>query len=134
MSLDFPVLSEHVVLFLWRLASRQEEAIAVCRNWGFRPFGELIWNKRTKNDLKWFGQGKLVRSSHETCLIGVSPKVPFPKVANIRSTFEAKYTVHSGKPDEFYELVESMLEGPYYELFARRQRPGWTCTGYELGV
>ena len=42
--------------------------------------------------------------------------------------------VHSAKPDAFYELVEQMHEGPYLELFARRQRPGWLCIGSDLGT
>ena len=40
--------------------------------------------------------------------------------------------LHSTKPDVFYNLVESMLSGPYAELFARRKREGWTCYGDEL--
>jgi N6-adenosine-specific RNA methylase IME4 len=29
---------------------------------------------------------------------------------------------HSRKPDEIYGRIESLLEGPYIELFARNQR------------
>lgn len=41
-------------------------------------------------------------------------------------------TGHSGKPDAFLDLVESMSPGPYLELFARRERPGWTAWGNEM--
>lgn len=136
-SFKLPDLDNYCVLFLWRLASMQEMALRVCRAWGFRPYGEMIWVKKTKKDKLWFGMGLLIRSSHETCLVGVRAKpkgrMPVPHGKNTRSVFEAEYTGrHSGKPDAFYEEIERMLDGPYVELFARRQRPGWTCLGEEL--
>jgi N6-adenosine-specific RNA methylase IME4 len=36
---------------------------------------------------------------------------------------------HSRKPDEAYERIERLAEGPYIELFARQQRPDWTLLG-----
>jgi N6-adenosine-specific RNA methylase IME4 len=129
---SLPLMSEDCLLFLWRLASMQEQALSVCRAWGFRPYGELIWRKKTIRNKNWFGMGLLIRGSHETCLIGVK-KMPMPLNKNIRSVFDAPYTgKHSGKPDEFYQIVERISIGPYVELFARRQRPGWTCLGDEM--
>lgn len=32
---------------------------------------------------------------------------------------------HSRKPDDQYDLVETCSTGPYLELFARGERPGW---------
>ena len=39
---------------------------------------------------------------------------------------------HSQKPDAIHDRIEALLDGPYLELFARRERPGWTCLGNEL--
>jgi N6-adenosine-specific RNA methylase IME4 len=36
---------------------------------------------------------------------------------------------HSRKPDEIYDRIESLMEGPYLELFARRSRFGWQSVG-----
>jgi len=36
---------------------------------------------------------------------------------------------HSSKPVEFYDLVESCSPGPYLEMFARGNRPGWVSWG-----
>ena len=36
---------------------------------------------------------------------------------------------HSRKPDELYEIIEACSPGPRLELFARGERPGWTCWG-----
>lgn len=78
-----------------------------------------------------FGMGRYVRGAHETCLIARRGK---GKVRNksVRSVFFAPAGAHSEKPEEFYQLVEQLAEGPYHELFARRRRPGWTCEGDEL--
>jgi N6-adenosine-specific RNA methylase IME4 len=40
---------------------------------------------------------------------------------------------HSRKPDEFYNVIEGCSPGPYLELFARFQRPGWVQWGNEVG-
>lgn len=127
-----PAVDSHAVLFLWRVASMQEEAIQVCKTWGFKPYTEMVWQKRTAKGKKWFGMGRMLRNSHESVLIGLRSFRPPQKSFSIRSTFDAPYTGHSQKPEEFYDLVEEMLDGPYLELFARRQRKGWTCIGKEL--
>jgi N6-adenosine-specific RNA methylase IME4 len=126
-----PDLAPDCRLFLWRVASMQEEALAVMKAWGFTLKTEIVWQKLTANGLPWFGMGRTVRASHETCLIGVRGRPPVLN-RSIRSTFSAPYTRHSGKPEEFFDLVEQLSPGPYVELFARRSRPGWTCLGDEV--
>ena len=134
---ELPPLADDCRLFLWRVSSMQQEALDVMSAWGFTLKTELVWCKRTKNDKRWFGMGRTLRAEHETCLIGVRGK---PEVLN-RSTrsildgaFDAKVPggKHSAKPEEFFDLVEGLSPGPYVELFARRQRPGWVCLGNEL--
>lgn len=128
---ELPPLADDCYLFLWRVAAMAEEAYRVVRAWGFVPKSEIVWLKRTKHGKRWFGMGHHVRASHESCIIAVRGR-PRPKVRNVRSTFEAQAGEHSQKPEEFFDLVETLCEGPYIELFARRQRPGWTCYGDEL--
>jgi N6-adenosine-specific RNA methylase IME4 len=41
-------------------------------------------------------------------------------------------TPHSVKPDYFYKMVENQSEGPYLELFARRNRINWSVWGNEV--
>ncbi|MBU1347916.1 MAG: hypothetical protein KKA16_13335 [Alphaproteobacteria bacterium] len=36
---------------------------------------------------------------------------------------------HNRKPDEQHDLVEACTTGPYLELLARGQRPGWAVWG-----
>lgn len=137
-----PEMERDCVMLFWRVAAMQQEALDVIRVWGFNPpQRELIWLKKTKTGKRWFGQGHVVRAEHEVCLIATRGK-PLVKDHSVRSTFvtavdwdglsaEAR-PPHSTKPEEFYEIVERLFEGPYCELFARRQRPGWTCLGNEV--
>jgi site-specific DNA-methyltransferase (adenine-specific) len=126
-----PLLADDCRLFLWRVASMQEEALAVMRAWGFTLKAEMVWLKRTTNGKMHFGMGRTVRAAHEVCLIGVRGK---PKVLShsVRSVFSAPVGRHSEKPDEFFRRVEELSPGPYVELFARRQRIGWDALGDEL--
>lgn len=43
--LELPTLARERVLFLWRLASMQRDALDVCRAWGFQDVAELVWQK-----------------------------------------------------------------------------------------
>lgn len=126
-----PVLDPDAVLFLWRLSSMQGEALFLARAWGFEPHSELVWNK-TKNGIRFFGMGRIVRGGHESCLIATRVRTPTPRNRSISSRFEAPVGRHSAKPDRFYEIVEALYPGPYVELFARRTRPGWLTYGNEL--
>ena len=40
---------------------------------------------------------------------------------------------HSRKPDCVYERIEALVDGPYLELFARQEYPGWDAWGNEVG-
>lgn len=126
-----PPLYEDSTLFLWRVASMQQEALDVIEAWDFELKTELVWKKLTKTGKRFFGMGRTVRAEHEVCLIAQSGH-PATLDKSVRSMFEAPVGRHSEKPDVFFTLVERLREGPYCELFARRQRAGWTCLGQEL--
>jgi len=133
-----PPIADDCVLFLWRVASMQQYALDVARFWGFEVKSEIVWLKKTVNGNRWFGMGRTIRAEHETCLVATRGK-PRVKSHSIRSTFvtdfegfSAKVGRHSEKPEVFYDIVESLFDGPYVELFARRQRPGWTCLGDQV--
>ena len=135
--LPLPPVADDAALFLWRVASMQQEALDVVRTWGFTVKSEVIWLKKTASGHRWFGMGRTVRAEHETCLVATRGR---PLVLNhsVRSALTTDFEGlsapagrHSEKPEEFYRIVETLFEGPYLELFARRQREGWTCMGDE---
>ena len=149
---DWPLVDEDCILFLWRVASQQREALDVIKGWGFEQKSEIVWNKFTKNGKKWIGMGRTGRQSHEICLVATRGRsANIMQDLGVRSTFDAKVPVyeanhpkvlsgehkagsyvHSGKPEEFRDLVERMCKGRYVELFGRRTRPGWDVRGNEV--
>lgn len=135
-ALPIPELGANAVLFLWRLASMQPEALEVVRAWGFTLKAEVVWDKETVLGNDHFGMGRYVRNSHEVCLIATRGSA-LPAVRNERSRFSAPVRAHSQKPDEFYEKIVRMypfsFHSRHYEMFARTVRPGWTQFGFELG-
>lgn len=130
--MKLPPIADDAFLFLWRVSSMVEEAYLVCRHWGFAPKTEIVWEKTTPAGKPHFGMGRIVRAAHETCIVAVRGK-PKPISRSIRSRFSAPTGRHSAKPEAFFDLVEALAAGPYAELFARRQRPGWTCLGDQAG-
>lgn len=138
-SLSLPI-AEDAMLFLWRLASMQRDALDVAASWGFRVVAEVVWVKRTSGGSLWFGMGRTVRGSHESCLVALRGRASkVRRSASVRSVFEAPLPdalgrpIHSAKPEAFFStVVEPLVDGPYLELFARRTRRGWTCLGDEL--
>lgn len=133
--LKLPEISTDAILFLWRVASMQEEALQVVRAWGFAPKSEIVWYKVNTSGHPQMGMGRTVRNCHETCIIATRGK--YSKLIDSHrelSVFSAQRRAHSEKPAEFYALVERLCVGPRVELFARRHRPGWDCLGSELGT
>ncbi len=129
-----PPVADDAVLFLWRVAAMQYEAICVAEKWGFLVKSEIVWAKQTPTGKRWFGMGRSVRMEHEVCLIATRGR-PQRKSASVRSILEAVNHGHSQKPHEMYEIIESLYDGPYVELFARdvtSPRPRWTYKGDQV--
>lgn len=130
-----PKMLPDSILFLWRVASMQQEALDVAKAWGYVVKSEIVWIKHTKTGKSWFGMGRYVRAAHETCLIAARGKAAQHVIDHgVRSVFEFEAPVegHSVKPDAFYALVEQLVIGPRAEIFARKRRAGWTQFGDQL--
>lgn len=133
-----PELAPDCLLFLWRVASMQPEALRVMSAWGFgAPKSEIVWVKLRKDadpGSPLIGMGRYVRNAHETCLIGAMGRgLRMIEDHGVPSVIQAPRGIHSAKPDAFYGLVDRLCpSASKVELFARRHRPGWTCIGDEL--
>jgi len=135
-SFPLPKLTEDAVLILWRVAWAQEEALQVCRAWGFEAQSELVWVKITKDGKRLrVGMGRYTRLCHETAIIArrIGQGPPERLSMGVKSIVYAERGEHSAKPEAAYRAIESLYAGPYVELFARKPRKGWTCYGDALG-
>ena len=80
-----------------------------------------------------FGMGRLFRQTHELALVGIRGKI-YQHLENKsqRSVHFFPTTKHSTKPEALQDMLEKMFpNGKRLEMFARRDRPGWTCVGME---
>ena len=115
------------LLFMWTVSHLQSEAIDLGRAWGFKPVSiAFIWDKAR------LGMGYWTRQEAEVCHLFKRGK-PKRLSKGVRSLIRAPRREHSRKPDEQYERIEALCNGPRLELFARQQREGWTAWGNETG-
>ncbi len=117
--------AKDAILFLWATSPKLEEALRVMAAWGFTYRTNLVWVKDK------IGLGHWVRQQHELLLIGRRGHFPTPEErARPSSVLTAPRGVHSAKPTEMYDIIESMYPNVrYLELFARTARPGWIAWG-----
>lgn len=129
---DLPVpdlAAKDSVLLLWTVDCMIPQALEIGQHWGFTfKTVAFTWIKRTKTDSFHIGLGYWTRGNPEQCLLFTrgSPK---RQSASVRQLIDAPRREHSRKPDEQYGRIETLLPGPYLELFARTERPGWDSWG-----
>jgi N6-adenosine-specific RNA methylase IME4 len=125
------------VLLLWTTDPLLEKALEVVRAWGFtyKTVG-FYWAKLNKSasprlfDHRSFftGLGFWTRANPEQCLLATRGH-PHRRAAGVGKLVVSPRREHSRKPEEVYERIEALCEGPYLELFARARRPGWDVWG-----
>lgn len=131
------IAAEKCALFMWAIDTHLDQALKLGRAWGFRYSSiAFAWRKMTKHGKDHFGMGKTTRKGVELCLLFMK-NPPKRQSAAVRQYLEAewldaKVREHSRKPDEQYERIEALYNGPYCELFARQTRPGWSSWGNEV--
>ena len=112
-------------LYLWITNRSLPKGFALIETWGFRYITCLTWCKPS------IGMGNYFRGQTEHVLFGVKGSQPLLR-KNVGTWFEgARGKAHSGKPDELYDIVERCSPGPRVDIFARKQRRGWTSIGAE---
>jgi len=120
-------------LYLWVPNALLQEGLKVMETWGFTYKTNMVWYKiRKDGGPDGRGVGFYFRNVTELILFGVKGSMrtlqPGRTQVNLLATRKRE---HSRKPDELYGLIEACSPGPYLELFARFQRPGWDQWGNE---
>ena len=125
-------VADNSVLLMWAIDSMLPHALRVIDSWGFtyKTVG-FYWVKTTKQGKYFMGMGHWTRTNPEMCLLATRGK-PHRKSAAVRKLIVASRREHSRKPDEAYERIEQLVDGPYLEMFARQRHPGWDAWGNEV--
>ena len=115
------------ILWLWTTNHHMRQAFEVLDAWGFEQKTMLTWAKDK------MGLGDYLRGKTEHCLLAVRGK-PIVQLGSQTTLLAGPRRKHSQKPDEFYQLVESLCPASRYAyLFARgEQRPNWDGHGDEI--
>lgn len=133
-------------LFLWVTGPCLPYAFDVMKAWGFRYSAvAFTWVKLKRShdalqlrvlptiegDLH-VGLGLTTRKNAEFCLLGRRGNAKRLS-KKVREIILSPVREHSRKPEEAATRIEEYCAGPYLELFARSERPGWICRGDEVG-
>ena len=110
---------------MWMSGFALPDALRLAKTWGFEfKTIAFIWDKNT------MGMGYWTRKQAEVCLLFTKGK-PRRLSKGVRQIIRAPRREHSRKPDEIYGRIMSLVNGPYLEMFARQQWPGWDALGDE---
>lgn len=144
--------------FVWATCPRLDFAVEAMRAWGLHYRGvAFAWVKTRRDGTPVGAQGvraSITKPTLELVLVG-SPmargrplKIADESVAQVIDAYDREAVVpiepdvvlaargeHSAKPGEVAARIERMYPtASKCELFARAERPGWTCIGDELPV
>jgi N6-adenosine-specific RNA methylase IME4 len=127
-ALDIKSLSaDDSVLFLWATCPLLEDALELCKAWGFAYKAHFVWDKVKHN----MGHYNSVR--HELLLICTRGSGT-PEVTKLFDSVQViERQEHSRKPKEFRTIIDTLYpSGRRIELFCRGEKPeGWETWGNE---
>lgn len=138
-SLDYPVMTLDEIaglpvsdladddchLYLWVTHKLMPSGIEILASWGFTYQCVMTWRKPVGvSPFSWM-------YDTEHALFAHRGNLPLRQMG-LRLSFDASIRGHSIKPDVFYERVTAASPGPRLEMFARRQREGFTAWGNEV--
>ena len=92
------------------------------------PNGEGLF---VEEDDVFTGMGYSTRANTEYVLLAKRGS-PLRLNADVHQLVMSPVLAHSEKPEEVARRIERLYPGPYLELFARREREGWTTWGNEV--
>jgi len=127
--------------FLWLWATNSKDsatgepilktAFDLMEAWGFTYYTTITWNKRTGPCP--FGPYQIIT---EHILFGYKGKAVFDRnhLGKLQTCFTETPTIHSAKPNSFYQQISEHFEGPRLDVFARQVREGYDGWGNQYGL
>jgi len=115
--------ADDCILWLWTTHKFMRHSFPLLDAWGFEEKVIVTWVKDR------MGTGSWLRSQSEFIIMAVRGTPPI-KLTNQTTVLHAPMREHSRKPDEFYDMVETLCLGPRrVDWFSREPRTGWAQRG-----
>jgi N6-adenosine-specific RNA methylase IME4 len=112
-------------LYLWVTHRFLPAGLDLVEQWGFAYQCLMTWRKNVGfTPFSWMYDTEHVIFARRGNLTMAQ--------LGLRLSFDAPVNGHSVKPDVFYERVVAASPGPRLEMFARRERDGFTAWGNEV--
>lgn len=134
------ILAPRGILFMWATSPRLDAAMQLIAAWGLTFRGiAFTWVKTRRDGTPLGAQGvrpSIVKPTVELVLAAsrVAKGRPMPLGSEaVQQVILAPKQEHSRKPDAAHERIERLYpNASRIELFARRERPGWSAWGNEV--
>lgn len=138
---------KNCILFMWVIDTHVDQALELAKAWGFKYKTVGFYWAKTNQDGKTFfqGTGHWTRANPEhvyECYFGETEQevercflattgAPKRVGKNVPRFMSSPRREHSRKPDEIWNRIERLVDGPYLEMFGRQQHGDWTIMGDE---
>lgn len=140
---DIAASDAHVFLWITNPLLVEGVHLDLFQAWGVTPSSLAfvwikLWNNFDTDQLRRtplleqdlaFGMGYTTRQNAECCVLGTIGNAKRAR-ADIRQVIISPRREHSRKPEEYYRRVEHYAPGPRIDMFAGRDRLGWTRWGW----
>lgn len=113
-------------LFCWTTHKHLPMALRLVERWGFRYVCNFVWHK--SGGFQPFG---LPQYNCEFAIYARKGSPDFVDTKQFFCCFDAPRREHSRKPDEFYDVVRRVTDGPRIDVFSREKRDGFEQFGNE---
>jgi N6-adenosine-specific RNA methylase IME4 len=118
------IADETCHLFCWTTQRFLREAFGIVEGWGFVPLWTMVWHKN--GGFQPLGRPQF---NCEFVVYGRKGLPQFRETRDFKSCFEGARRQHSRKPDEFYEVIARVTEGPRIDVFGRERRANFDVWG-----
>ena len=114
-------------LFCWTTQKHLPPTLKIIEQWGFKYVLVMVWHK--PGGFQPFGLPQY------NCEFVVYARKGAPEFIDTKAfpcCFAAPRREHSRKPDEFYDVIRRVTNGPRIDVFSREARDGFSQYGNEV--
>jgi N6-adenosine-specific RNA methylase IME4 len=121
------IAADNCHLFMWATQRFLPDALKLIEHWGFRYVLAMVWHKP--------GGFQPIGLPQYNCEFVLYARLGSPKFIDTKAfncCFDGERREHSRKPDEFYDMIRRVTDGPRIDVFSREQHPGFAQFGNEV--